>query len=80
MVTSIISGSSFEVSGIGCVRLADIMSSSENTLSGLKAREFTRDQLMGTQVFLDLDNKTGREPDGCWQAVVYKSFRNGTPN
>lgn len=47
VVTSIISGSSFEVSGIGCVRLADIMSSSENTLSGLKAREFTRDLANG---------------------------------
>ena len=62
------------------MRLADIMSCSVNTLSGVKAREFTQDQLMGTQVFLDLDNKTGRESDICWQAVVYKPFRNGTPN
>jgi len=50
-VTRIIDGVTFEVSELGCVRLADVMSVNANSQAGLDAREFTRDNLMGTQVF-----------------------------
>ena len=35
---------------------------------------------MGTQVFLDIDNKTGQDKGGCWMCVVYKANANGTAN
>jgi hypothetical protein len=80
IVTRITDGATFEVSDLGCVRLADIISVTANSQFGLDAREFTRDNLMGTQVFLDLDNKTGQDKDGCWMCLVYKANANGTPN
>ena len=61
IVTSITNGTTFNVSGLGCVRLADINTFSPSSWNGIKAREFTRDQLMGIEVFLDLDNKTGKD-------------------
>lgn len=79
-VTRIIDGVTFEVSSLGCVRLADVVSVNANTQAGLNAREFTRDNLMGTQVFLDIDNKTGQDNGGCWMCVVYKANANGTAN
>jgi endonuclease YncB( thermonuclease family) len=80
IVTKILDGSTFEVNTLGCVRLADISSVSANSMTGLKAREFTRDSIANTQVFLDIDNQTGQDKDGCWMCVVYKAFPNSTPN
>ena len=80
VVTRIIDGATFEVSELGCVRLADVVSVPANSRSGLNAREFTRDNLMGTQVFLDIDDKTGQDSGGCWMCMVYKAYANGTPN
>lgn len=80
IVTKVIDGSTLEVSTLGCVRLADVASVPANSRAGLKAREFTRDSLANTQVFLDIDNQTGRDKDGCWMCVVYKALPNGTPN
>ncbi len=80
IVTKVVDGYTFEVSTLGCVRLADVASVPDNSRAGLKAREFTRDSLANTQVFLDIDNQTGRDKDGCWMCVVYKAFPNGTPN
>lgn len=80
IVTKILDGSAFEVNTLGCVRLADIASVSANSMAGLKAREFTRDSIANTQVFLDIDNQTGLDKEGCWMCVVYKAFPNGTPN
>ncbi|MDD1753818.1 MAG: hypothetical protein LUQ38_12115 [Methanotrichaceae archaeon] len=51
IVTDIMNGNAFDVNGVGCVRLANIVSFSLGSLQGIRAREFTRDQLMGTQVF-----------------------------
>lgn len=79
-VTRIIDGVTFEVSSLGCVRLADVVSVNANSQAGLNAREFTRDNLMGTQVFLDIDNQTGQDNGGCWMCVVYKANANGTAN
>ena len=80
VVTRIIDGATFEVSELGCVHLADVVSVKANSQAGLDAREFTRDNLMGTQVFLDIDNKTGQDKGGCWMCVVYKANANGTAN
>jgi endonuclease YncB( thermonuclease family) len=80
IVTKILDGSTFEVGTLGCVRLADIVSVPASSMSGLKAREFTRDTIANTQVFLDIDNQTGQDKDGCWMCVVYKAYPNGTPN
>lgn len=79
-MTRIIDGVTFEVSSLGCVRLADVVSVNANSQAGLNAREFTRDNLMGTQVFLDIDNQTGQDNGGCWMCVVYKANANGTAN
>lgn len=78
VVTRITDGATFEVSELGCVRLADVMSVPSSSLAGISAREFTRDNLMGTQVFLDIDNQTGQDESGCWMCVVYKVSANGT--
>jgi hypothetical protein len=69
VVTQIFSGATFEVSGMGCVRLADVVDSPAGSIGGLEGREFTRDHLMGTQVFLDIDNKTrkGLQPSSSGQ-------------
>lgn len=80
VVTRIIDGATFEVSSLGCVRLANVASVNPNSQAGLNAREFTRDNLMGTQVFLDIDNKTGQDTGGCWMCVAYKANANGTAN
>jgi hypothetical protein len=80
VVTRIIDGVTFEVSSLGCVRLADVMSVNPNSQVGLDAREFTRDNLMGMQVFLNIDSQTGRDRGGCWLCVVYKANANGTAN
>jgi len=79
-VTRIVDGATFEVSGIGCVRLADVWAVMANTQASLQAREFSRDNLMGTQVFLDIDNQTGRDSGGCWMCVVNRANANGTVN
>ena len=78
VVTRITDGTTFMVSNLGCVRLADVASVIPNSQSGLDAREFTRDNLMGTQVFIDIDNKTGQDKGGCWMCVVYKAHANGS--
>lgn len=80
VVTRIIDGTTFEVSSLGCVRLADVMSVNANSQAGLDAREFTRDNLMGTQVFLDIDNKSGQDKGGCWMCVVYRANDNVKEN
>lgn len=80
IVTKIVDGSTFEVSTLGCVRLADVVSVPASSMAGLKAREFTRDSIANTQVFLDIDNQTGQDKDGCWMCIVYKAYPNGTPN
>jgi hypothetical protein len=57
-----------------------VASVNANSQDGLNAREFTRDNLMGTQVFLDIDNQTGQDAGGCWMCVVYRANANGTAN
>jgi hypothetical protein len=53
VVTAIFNGASFEVSRMGCIRLADVVDQPAGSIGWLEGREHTRDHLMGTQVFLD---------------------------
>jgi len=78
VVTQIFSGTTFEVSGRGCVRLADV-DLPFGSFGRLEGREFTRDHLMGTQVFLDIDNQTVKDDSGCLLCLVYMAYPNGTP-
>jgi len=79
-VTRIVDGATFYVSSVGCVRLADVWAPMANTPAALQAREYTRDNLMGAEVFLDIDNQTGMDSSGCWMCVVYMAGANGTVN
>jgi len=45
--------------------------------AGFAATNYTRSWLLGKTVYLDLDNKTGKDPYGRWVAMVYLPV-NGT--
>ena len=59
------------------VRLADIdcpeTRGSKACEAGKKASAYTKTWLQSTYVFLDLDDKTGKDSFGRWVAVVYLS-------
>jgi micrococcal nuclease len=64
------------------IRLADIDCPETRGLkaceAGRKASTYTRSWLLGKNVFLDLDNKTGKDEFGRWVAVCYLDD-NGKP-
>jgi len=47
--------------------------------AGKKASAYTRSWLLSTYIFLDLDNKTGKDEYGRWVAVCYLS-KDGKPD
>ena len=57
------------------IRLADIdtpeVRGPKSCEAGRNASTYTRAWLLSTYVFLDLDDKTGKDPYGRWVAVVY---------
>ena len=57
------------------IRLADIDTpetrGAKACEAGKNASAYTRTWLLSNYVFLDLDNKTGKDPYGRWVAVVY---------
>ena len=57
------------------IRLADIdtpeVRGPKACEAGRNASTYTRAWLLSTYVFLDLDDKTGKDPYGRWVAVVY---------
>ena len=59
------------------IRLADIDTpetrGAKACEAGKKASAYTRTWLLSNYVFLDLDDKTGRDTYGRWVAVVYLS-------
>lgn len=59
------------------VRLADIdcpeTRGPKACQAGKEATNYTRAWLLNSYVFLDLDDKTGKDPYGRWVAVVYLS-------
>lgn len=59
------------------IRLADIdtpeVRGPKACEAGKVASAYTRTWLLSTYIFLDLDDKTGKDPYGRWVAVVYLS-------
>ena len=59
------------------IRLADIDTpetrGAKACEAGKEASAYTRTWLLSNYVFLDLDDKTGKDPYGRWVAVVYLS-------
>ena len=59
------------------IRLADIdtpeVRGAKTCEAGKEASAYTRTWLLSSYVFLDLDDKTGKDPYGRWVAVVYLS-------
>ena len=57
------------------IRLADIdtpeVRGPKACEAGKKASAYTRTWLLSNYIFLDLDDKTGKDPYGRWVAVVY---------
>jgi endonuclease YncB( thermonuclease family) len=79
IVTQVKTGDVFMVNGLGCIRLADVKAP-ETAREALLSQEYTMQTLLNTQVFLDIDNQTSRDENGCLICVVYRANINGTPN
>lgn len=60
------------------VRFADIDTPEMDTSNGPIAKQYTYQGLQGKTVYLDLDNKTGKDSYGRWVAVVYLQKPDGT--
>lgn len=80
VVLRVVDGCSFEIQGFGMVRLADIDTPKMGTIEGVHAREYTLENLLGVQVFVDIDDRMGRRPNAETSCVAYLANRNGTPN
>ncbi len=79
IVTQVKSGDVFMVDGVGCIKLADVKVP-ETAREALYAQEYTMQTLLNTQVFLDIDNQSSRDENGCLICVVYRYGQNGAPN
>ena len=77
-VTYVTDGDTITVEGLGVVRLADVDSPELAVTGGPEAKEYTRKQLLGKLVFLDLDNRTGLDRYGRKVCVVFLANANGT--
>lgn len=80
VVLKVVDGDTFEVQGFGRVRLADVDSPEMGTIEGVHAREFALENLLGVQVFLDLDDRTNKKSNAETYCIAYLANRNGTPN
>jgi endonuclease YncB( thermonuclease family) len=79
VVLQVLDGETFEVQGFGLVKLADINGPEMGTMNWVHAREYAMENLLGAQVFLDIDQRSGRDPSGA-VCVAYLANANGTPN
>ncbi|MCK9442492.1 MAG: thermonuclease family protein [Methanothrix sp.] len=70
IVTYVTDGDTITVEGVGVVRLADVDSPELAETGGPEAKEYTRKQLLGKLVFLDLDNITGLDRYGRKVCIV----------
>ena len=71
VVTNVVDGDTFDVQGFGRVRLADVDCPEKWTAEGLEAKNFTEKYLLNRVVYLDVDDKTGKDQYGRWVCVVY---------
>jgi micrococcal nuclease len=79
VVLQVLDGETFEVQGFGLVKLADIDGPEIGTMDWVHAREYAMENLLGAQVFLDVDQRSGRNHGGA-VCVAYLANANGTPN
>jgi len=79
VVLQVLDGETFEVQGFGLVKLADINGPAIGTMDWVHAREYAMENLLGSQVFLDVDQRSGRNSGGA-VCVAYLANANGTPN
>jgi endonuclease YncB( thermonuclease family) len=79
VVLQVRDGETFEVQGFGLVKLADIDGPEMGTMEWVHAREYAIENLLGAQVFLDVDQRSGLNPGGA-ACVAYLANANGTPN
>jgi endonuclease YncB( thermonuclease family) len=79
VVLQILDGETFEVQGFGLVRLADLNGPAVGTMEWVHAREYAMENLLGAQVFLDVDQRSARNSGGA-VCVAYLANGNGTPN
>jgi micrococcal nuclease len=80
IVLRVVDGGTFDVQGFGLVKLADIDVPQMGTIEGVHAREYALENLLGVQVFLDVDNGCGRKSDDAATCVAYLANSDGTPN
>lgn len=80
LVTHVTDGDTITVEGLGEIRLADINCPELDAPGGSEAKEFTREKLLNKQVYLDIDNKTGKDRYGRYVCIVYASGLDGTAN
>lgn len=78
-VTKVVDGDTFDVEGLGRVRLADVDCPEMDTEAGRAAANYTVSWLFGRTVWLDIDDRRGRDDYGRWISVVYLE-ENGAPN
>ena len=85
-VTYVVDGDTINVQIQGCnsrignigVRLADIDCPEMNSSNGTRCKQYTYQELNGSSVTLDLDDKTGKDRFNRWVAVVFLQNPNGT--
>ena len=78
-VTYVVDGDTINVQIKGCnsrignisVRLADIDCPEMNSSNGTRCKQYTYQELNGSSVTLDLDDKTGKDRFNRWVAVVF---------
>jgi micrococcal nuclease len=80
VVLRVVDGDTFDVQGFGLVKLADINAPEMGTIEGVHAREYALENLLGVQVFLDIDDKSGKAINGETECIAYLANSNGTPN
>lgn len=78
-VVNVVDGDTFDVGGLGRVRLADVDCPEMDTDSGRAAANYTISWLFGRTVWLDIDDLRGRDDYGRWICVVYLQ-ENNSPN
>lgn len=80
VVINVIDGNTIDVQDFGRVRLADIDCPELDTIKGVQVKSYATQWLQDRQVYLDLDNKTGKDQYDRWIAVVYLTNPDGSIN
>ncbi|VVB70072.1 Uncharacterised protein [uncultured archaeon] len=80
IVASAKDGDTIYVQDFGYVRLTDVDCPEMGTIEGVHAKEYTLENLLGVQVFLERDDGAGTDSDGSIPCLVYLAGPDGKPN